>query len=205
MLYNKTNLLIHNVCTDTQPKISGVLFKKDKTVATDSFVLIEVDNSKMELNPDDYPQIGEKVITNNFPNKGFVIPANAAKKAISNLAECKNGALPILSNAILAQTGQADEIKICSTNLEKTDIIKTKLNDGDFPNYQQIIPNLDKASKISININKLKQLSTLLSQMDLKFDNKVDIYFNGENSPMVLKAVNNSKQQITALLMPIHN
>lgn len=205
MLYNKTNLLLHQITSDnSRPELNGVLFKKDSTIATDSYILIEVKNQNEDLKISDYPIIEEKLISDNFPNKGFLIPANSVKKAMSNLSECKNATLPILSNAVLASTGKADTIKICSTNLEKADIVKTHLIEDEYPNYKQIIPqNLDKAQKISIDIKKLKQLASLLSQMELKDNNKADIYFNGANNALIIKTENIHKQFITALLMPL--
>src|SRR3990167_7027831 len=58
MLYNRHNLAVAGVASDSsiKPVLSGVMFTKDKTVATDSYRLVEISVHK-DARVDEFPKV----------------------------------------------------------------------------------------------------------------------------------------------------
>jgi hypothetical protein len=99
MIYNKNNLIIAGVADkkSQRAELSGVLFKRDRTAATDSYKLVEVKNPPEMVNSvSDYPILTEGKTLKDYAKSGYIIPANSVKKAIKNLAEVKNKNLTVL-------------------------------------------------------------------------------------------------------------
>ena len=211
MLYNKNNLLCWQIASEdntNRPELAGVLFKKDRTVATDSYKLLEVKN------PDDwdkqiaeFPQLPDKSKPlTAFAKKGYLIPAKSVKKVLSNLGDIKNDSLPILKNAIF--TNSPDELcsKIATTNLDKVDIVLTKNLKGAYPNYEQIMPNIKNYKKTNFNIKYLKEIIDTLIKMDLPANQKIEVLIADDgNKPLIIKTKTEQHQEITALIMPLKN
>ena len=205
MLFNKNNLLVADVASKekARPEITGVLFKKDRTVATDSYILMEVknpDNFNKEVN--DFPETPDKSKPlANFSKTGYIIPANSVKKVLSNLPVKPN--LPILNNALFVQPKTPDNSNIVTTDLAKADIVSVKNIDGNFPNYKQIIPNETGRKRVTINVEYLSRITGLISKMNLNTDKAVDIYVGGEEKPVMIKTRTKENQDVTAIIMPI--
>lgn len=116
---------------NSRPELNGVLFDYQNTI--------------LKLTTTDGFRLSEKTINNtqfesNF-NTGFkiIIPIKTAQEAVKELQINENGSVKIYfdSNQILFKT-------------ENTEIISRLIN-GEFPEYQQIIP---KAFKTELNLNK---------------------------------------------------
>ncbi|MAG44537.1 hypothetical protein CL633_01475 [bacterium] len=213
MIFNKNNLLLHQLTSKnkTRPELGGVLFKKDKTVATDSYILGEVKNTEEYTNDiKEYPQLSDKSSPMlNFSKKGYIIPAKAVKKIISNLAGI-NAQIPILDNCIFTMPKTSDTSNIVSTDLEQVDAVTVKNIDSDYPNYGQIMPdeNVKKQYKyIRINRKKLKQLVDLVNQFDIKHKaiEDVKIGIKGDSDPLLLEIALTNDAQFTGLIMPIQS
>jgi len=208
-IYNKNNLAIAGACSadSVRPEISGVLFKKDRTVATDSYMMIEVVNpAEMLASESEYPAIPNEKHFVNFPKSGLIIPAVSVNKVKKNLAEVKNQILPILQNCVFLSPRTAGISLIASTDLEKTDIVSVKSIDGQYPNYNRILQNIKGANiSVSLDIAKLKQIIDILSTMNLLLDGRIKITVNEKNEPFVIKAETKENQQITAVIMPLRS
>ena len=210
MLYNKNNLIIHQITSkdENRPELSSVLFKKDRSVATDSFKLIEVKNIGDEWQNlvNDYPILPDKSKPLvNFPKKGIMVDGGSVKKALKNLNEVKSE-LSILKNACIVNANNPDNVKIVSTDLNRVDAVITKKVEGNYPNYEQVVPqNLKNYRKVLVDIKQLKQLVDTLSQMELNSMPIIELYVaDDENKPLVIKTKNDDlKQEITGLLMPV--
>lgn len=158
--------------SSTKPEISGIyfLFQKDLIImaATDSFRLAE---KKIYLN------------SNISKNYSLILPQKAAKEIINIFGE-KEGTLTIYfsPNQILFETSFAEiphpQIQFIS-----------RLIEGDYPNYQEIIPKKHETSLIFpleefINQIKLASLfSGKINEIKLKIDSsKNRINFFSQNS-----------------------
>jgi len=206
-IYNKNNLVIHQATAtnSTRPEINGVLFKKDRSVATDSYVLIEVVNpEEMTSQVGEYPELPDGKPLVNFPKKGVIIPAKSVKKVKSNLADVKNKDLPILSNAIFLLPKKEGASQIATTDLERADIVSVKNTEGDYPEYNQVMPKDGGGIKMTLDLKKLKQVVDILSAMDLDSDH-IDITVRESEKPFEIKLKTKQNQDVTALVMPIKN
>jgi len=208
-IYNKNNLLCYEVASKNplREELNGVLFKKDRTCATDSYIMLEVkNNEKFTTQYTEYPILPDKsTILTNFAKKGYIVPIGSVKKALANLKEVKSDVLPILQNSVFLNSQNQQSSKIASYDLEKTDIVSTKNIEGDFPDYEKAIPNTDKGfTKINLDINKLKQIIDVISKMELKgTQNEIALFVKADNSRIVIKAITEQDQSITGVVMPI--
>ncbi len=207
MLYNKNNLAIHPIASksETRPEITGVLFKKNLTVATDSFCLIEVKNPEQGLgNIKDLPLLSDKSKPFiDMPKRGVIIPAKSVKKAGKNLAEIPEQNLPILNNMWLLMPKENQTSAMASTDLETENITKCKNIDGAFPDYQNAIPNDKGYSKLTVDLKKLKQVVDVLSSMDNNDLNTIEVYLNPDDKPLMIKMKTKQNQEVNSLIMPI--
>lgn len=209
MIYNKNNLVIAAAAgkeKDNRPELSGVLFKKDRTVATDGFILVEVKNQPEETNrlAEEFPPLPDKTKPlADFKKAGYIIPAADVDKAAKDLSKVKNSNLPVLDNCILAASNQNEYVRLASTDLERVNTITAKTIDEQFPDYERIIPgklDYDKSKVVSIKL--LKRVLMILEKMELSRDD-VRIYWQDKNDPLVIKKETTGGQEVTALVMPL--
>jgi len=197
MLYNKNNLAVAKIAAkddNSRPEITGVFFTKDKTVATDSFRLIEVSVDET-LKPQDFPVVNRKKALQNCPP--FIIPAEEVKKI--KLPNNKN--LPIVENLAIGGVYQ-EEVELITTNLESVEGRLVKRIQGRFPDYEWVFPQGKPKAEISVNGKFLEELLSILSNLDDVHAVKIKFYDN--EKPLVLEA-GNEKQKARALLMPLKN
>ncbi|MCH8741340.1 DNA polymerase III subunit beta [Patescibacteria group bacterium] len=145
--------------TSTRPEISGVYFNFQKEflkiVATDSFRLAE---KTLFL---------EKKIDKEY---SFILPQKAARELINSLLE-KKGKLSIYFNSNQVMF----EFPMTETDHPQLQII-SKLIDGEYPNYQEIIPKKYETQFITIKkefVNQLKAaglFSGKINEVKLKID-----------------------------------
>jgi DNA polymerase III sliding clamp (beta) subunit (PCNA family) len=208
-IYNKNNLLIHEIASkdEGRPELTGVLFKKNRAVATDGYVLIEVKNNENFANPNEYPALPNKrSIMTNFSKKGYLLPAKSVKKALSNLNESENDRLEILNNCIFLNTRDENINEIATTDLENTNIVSTKSIDGEYPDTQKVIPQTDKGySKTILDIRKLKQVIDVISKMDLPDFKTIELLTPeyDKDKPTIIKTTTTKEQKITGIIMPV--
>jgi DNA polymerase III sliding clamp (beta) subunit (PCNA family) len=207
-MYNRNNLLAHLITgTDkdnSREELKGVLFSKDKTVATDSYTLIKIKNlPEMTEQCKEAPSCVK--VAGSVLKKGYIIPANAVKKALTNVNEINNSDLPILSNVFLSNHTNAKSSELVSTNLEKMDKVEVKNIGGEYPDFNKVIPTGKAKARVVLDITKLKKVVDTIAKMDCgeTINNPVTLEFFGEEKPFVIKRDNRNLQKITGLIMPI--
>ncbi len=203
-MFNKNNLIIADIASKNSDRveITGVLFKKDRTVATDAYKLIEVKNPEIFQKNDDIPVLPDKTkVWNGFLKKGVILPVKAIKKIRQNLPDIKNSSLPVLKSCWFTDKSNAEMVEIASTDLEIVNKIQVKNIQGNFPDYQNIIPKNYK-QKITISIKHLKDMIKTLEAMDIQ-DGSIELAIKDDISPVMIKAKTKQEQEITGLLMPI--
>lgn len=151
--------------SQTRPEISGIYFSFSKNtikmVATDSF------------------RLAEKIITLEKPLKkeySFILPQKSAREII-NILEEKEGSLLIYfsDNQVLFESPMK-EVKHPQVQ------ISSRLIEGEYPNYQDIIPN---KFKTNVTVNKEEFLSQL----------KTASLFSGKTNEVKV-LINNKKNQV---------
>ena len=190
MIYNKNNLAVGAIASKTglNPKIEGILFRKNMTVAINTYTLIEI--STPATNRDASP-------INDIDTEPFIIPAS----------DVKNFKLPATKNEYLNNAGvvkKDDQNKI--VELQTFDgVMQTnayKFMDGeDFPKYEQVIPQGEPVAELCLDIEQLADILKVMKPVSGKF-NKVHIKLYGSEKPVVLTSTD-GKQNARALIMPI--
>ena len=158
-MYNKLNLSIAEFCHKEKEEISGVLFKKDRTVATDKYVLIEVETPKIK--EDDFP-ILPNTETEEMKND-CIIPIKAVNKMLANIP--KSATLPILENVVFCK-GTDEQAEFATTDLEQVDKVSVRTIQDKYPDYEQIIPTEKVVKKIKFNVKQLQKILRFYSKND---------------------------------------
>ncbi len=186
MLYNKLNLAAAKIAaTSNRPSLEGVLFTKDKTVASDSFklVVVTVDTS---VNVDDFPRIDEKEALKEF--SPFLVPA----KSLKEIKFVKNKKLPIL-NYVAVTYADDKEVEFSTTNLETSETKMLKKIDETFPEYEQLFPTDEPKARVTLNANYLLDVLTILAEVNKQGTVEIEFYEDGK--PLLLKQATKINQR----------
>lgn len=205
MIYNKNNLIIAGACGEShRAELSGVLFKKDRTIATDSTVLVQVENpTDMAELVKELPELPDKskpLI--NFAKTGYIIPKKSVLKVLSNLKN-ETGVMTILRNCWFLQPKQIGSSVIATTDLDKTDLVMTRPIEGQYPDVSQLLKPATAKMKVLINLDKLKQVIDILDKMNLGKNPAVEISIEEAEKPVRMTAKTLEGQNIVALVMPL--
>lgn len=191
MIYNKLNLSITDFCKEeSRQEISGVFFTPDKTVATDSYILIEVE--RPEINIDDFPMLEREEMKDDY-----IIPVKAVKKINANIPTNKD--LPIIENAVFVKSKSGNGhlptvAEFATTDLEQTNKVQTKIIEGKYPEYEGIFPTGKEDYSIKFNPKYLKKLCDFWikngkDSMEMKFYNEKPTVIKDEFDGQKVKAM----------------
>lgn len=198
-LYNALNLEVAKVAAkdSAKPELNGVFFTPQKSVATDSFRLLEI-STPSGVKPEDFPVCQGKSAMRGF--RPFIAPASevAKLKIIGNKA---TASLPIL-NHIAVSFRDEHQVSFLTTNLEVAETKTMRLIDGTFPPYEQVIPQGQPVLEINLNAAYLAELATILGKFNRLMSVKFKFY--GNDKPVLMEA-GNEIQKGRALLMPIRD
>lgn len=190
MLYNENNLLVAKMASknDTRPELASVLFTKEKTVATDSFRLLEV-TTPSDAKIEEFPKTDGKPAMRGF--KPFMVPAQSLK-------EMKNkGKLVAVKHVS----------EVFSELMTDESITRFPAVSGHFPDYEQIFPKGKPVLEVSINPEMFGDILLTVAKM-MKNNagsygaSEIRISFYGELTPVVVEA-GTKTQKIRGLIMPI--
>ncbi|MBW2968811.1 hypothetical protein KY314_01700 [Candidatus Woesearchaeota archaeon] len=203
-MFNKWNLKIHEFTgeSSTNLAIKGVFFTPKESVATNSFLLLRVENPKFNIK--DFPQ------TNNYPKpkenfNSFTLNKEAVKKILKNLPKT-TALLPITENAVVVNQDK-ESVEILTTNIENAVVVKGKKIEEEYPNYKEILPEKTKYKTISVNANYLKKIVDYLKLFTDSKINEIRIKFpletKGKDGIRFEAERKDTKQKAEAILMPI--
>lgn len=194
MLYNQNNLNCAAIASKskTKPEISGVYFTKDKTVATDTFRLLEV-GTPAGVKPEEFPVVDGAAAMRGV--KPFLIPARSVK----DIKLPKNKNLPICENMAIKHLDDK-RAEFLTTDLETAKITTARRVEGQFPDYEQLFPKSKPAAEVTINGQLLAELLTVMAKLDKTSAVRLKLY--GGNKPVVIEAGNES-QKARGLIMGI--
>ena len=181
MLYNNNNLNITKIASknENRPELTGVFFKSDKTVATDTFRLIEM-STPSNVKPEDYPKLpsGKTAMRGCKP---FIVSA----KELSKIKIPNNKTLPIVNHLAI---GHVDDqrVELLTTDLETEQVKSLRRIDGNFPDYEKLFPVDKPIAEVELNADYLSELLNIMGKLNnLK---SVKIKFHGPDKPLVLEA-----------------
>ena len=193
MLYNNLNLSVAKIAdTNNANKavLRSVFFTPNKTVATDSYRLIEVsvDNS---VNVKDFPD-------NNIMRgcSSFMVES----RDIKNIKLKPNKSLPILSYMALTHLDNKKVKFIFRPDVSATAEPSLDRIDDRFPEYEKLMSQGKPKVEVSFNAEYLSSLLDILGQFKKTHDVTLKIY--ADDKPIILEAHNDS-QKGRAMLMPI--
>ncbi len=180
----------------TQAEINGVLVTPEKTVATDRYTLLEVENPK-DFTLEDFPKVPNNETAEITTH---IMPLESAKLLEANLKKVKNSSLPVLQNAAGLKLEAENQAGFVTTNLESaTPIIYQKI-DGEFPDYQQIVPKEKSVIEFNVSPEFLKRIAETYQAIG---NASVNVKYYGDNQPLVFEAKTCFNQNVKALLMLI--
>ncbi len=174
-IFSKAVMQVIDFCalTQTRLELSGIYFyfekNEAKMVSTDSFRLAE-------------RTIPLTATSNNFEPQSFILPKSAARELINIFSQKTDKLKLYLSpNQIMA------EQKFPDTDRPQVRLV-TRLIEGDYPNYQEVIPKRQKTRikvKKEIFLNQIKKASLFSGR-----SNEVRLEIKPEKSKLVITAQN---------------
>lgn len=195
-LYNKLNLEVARFASKTtiKPELASVLFADGKTVATDSTRLVEITTPKHQ-NAEDYPiTVGH----GEFVTK-LAEPVMLSASQVKNLKVVKaSKSLPVLNNVALFRDGK--NVELVSTNLDDKNAVSIRPTEGNFPDYEQVVPKGEASFQLDVNADLLAEILDTLAK--LSTDKRVTIKFFDAKKPLLITADGN-EQSARALIMPM--
>lgn len=182
MLYNSLNLEVVKIASKSEmkPELAGVLFKNDRTVATDGFRLLEI-TTPTGVKPEDFPVVdGAAAMRGCQP---FIASAKSLKEI--KIPKVKNG-LPILQNVAIKYLDDK-RVEFLTTDLETAKITTARRVEGKFPDYEQIFPQGAPAAEVVINGELLAELLGIMAKLG-GITKSVKMKFYGKTKPVMLEA-----------------
>lgn len=198
-MYNKINFEIAKVCTNDEYRLalSSVYFDKNKTVATDGYILAEVSSVKGFDN--EAPLVNEKEQVE--LTKPILLPAKIALEASKAIPTKAN--LPVLKNAWFNEVND-NQATIVSTDLTKVNQTTGQIAQAKFPDYEKIFPTTEAKATVRVNASYLKTLCELAEKLDKDNVGLIDIEVREPLQPVVITAKNpTTDQTLRCLIMPV--
>ena len=175
MIVNKNALTLKNIVAKEKENfgLSHLKVEKDRVIATDGKILIELKNPNQDL-LSEYPSIYE-----NSTEEPILLSQKTIEKINKNLP--KKPKLSILENFIIGKQkeGEKENIVIFITDLENTiKIEQCNTEDINYPNTDKVYPNEgNKFLSVRLNIDLLQKLITTLKEFSNGEYNGVDLSF----------------------------
>lgn len=183
--------------------------------ATDCKTLVIVEGKAKKA--DEYPAVGALEGAPNGGTKG-IIPAKLFAEVMADSAKkTKSCTRPILKTVAIqmsAPTGiygaegyDPGQAVLGWTNLEQHSTPVTKLIEGRFPPYQDIIPKKAPLARIALDPEYIIRLGEVCKNMKPLVDKeccRVEVDFYGSHKPCIFRFENpDMEQNVTVLIMPL--
>jgi len=201
MIFNRFNFLIEKFCAKNsiKPELSGVFISPKETCATDSYILTLVRNSGIDVKK--FPAMPNKKILTNF--KAFILPQEKAKEVVKMCKPNKNN--PILENAVITHRNN-ETAEISTTDLTSVNSVMSRIIQGKFPEYNDLLVERGKFLEVEVNPKYLKKIAEFFSEfcettdgvlIKIPYEKNMAIRFEAH------RKMEGSIQEATSLLMPI--
>ena len=195
MLYNENNLAVARIASKgngLKPVLESVMFTKDKTIATDSYRLVEISTPK-NAKVSEFPKVdGVSAMQGCSP---FLVNAKMLKEKVKIP---KKTSLPILGHVAVKHIHD-NRIEFYTTDGSNADIQNVARINDTFPDYEKIFPTEKPLAEVEVNGELLAGLLEIMSKLDRAQRVKIKVY--GAGKPMVLEAGDEAVQVARGMLM----
>lgn len=188
---------------------------KYTVVATDTKVLVVVEGVGQKA--EEYPEVGALKDAPNGGTKGLIPAKLFAEVMTESAKKTKSSTKPILKTVALqmsAPTGKygsdnydPGQAVLGWTNLEQHATPTTKMIDGRFPPYKDIIPKRPPLARIAFDPEFITRLGEVCKQIKPMVDKescRVEVDFYGSQKPCIFRFENpETEQKATVLIMPL--
>jgi len=200
-MLNRNNLNIAKLASkaDSKYTLAGILVTPTHTVVTDGHTLMAISNPAFL--PEEFPKVGDLQATADF--EPFILPAETAL----NIAKVmpKKEKIPILNSVAIGEVkrGESGEqlSALFTTDLETSNRYDVHCINSQFPRWQVVIPEPEKAS-LTLTVNA-KYLIGLLQQFVTAGSPAVTVRLYTAETQIRLDGVSTQGQHITGVLMPM--
>ena len=199
-MLNKHNLNIAKLAAKDESRymVTGVRVSPEHTICTDGHQLTRVTTPKMGV--DDFP--AAEGFTAAAKWEPFILDAKAALAIAKAIP--KSTTIPVLEHAAVGEaTNDNGHAQIMVNDLESPQVFTPRKMDGQFPDYERVIPDKAKAA-FTIGLNPLLLLSVLQAMkgfVNVKAP-RMTLRFYDTDSAIRLD-VSNDEQEWTSVLMPM--
>lgn len=188
MVFNKNNLNVHKlVSKDEHKPFSGVFFGKDKTVATDTFSLVEV-STVADANIKEYPTVQGKYAMHGF--KPFIVESSALK----NIKLPKHKDSDPLADTFVVSHRDKTHVELMAPDMNT--VITGSRKSGQYPEYEQLFAKGEPDAEIKVSAKRLQKLLSIMEGVS----DHVTIKVHGDKVEL---GCSSSNQYARGLLMKI--
>ena len=197
-LYNKNNINVARIASkDTyRQALSGVLVLPDKTIATDSYMLLEVGVPKKCLFQD-FPALPTGDLIQE--KKPLLVDA----KVFGKMKAPKHKDLPVL-NTLGVKSTNKKFVYFAGTDLDNEVNIAVPLLDNKYPEYEKIMmKDREPTMVMRFSAKRLKAILGIVGDVaTLNKENSVTIKVYGNDEPIVIES-DGPEQYARGLVAPI--
>ena len=182
MIFNKHNMEVAKFASkgSSRPELQGIFITKDKTVATDSFRLLEVSTPK-DKKPEDYKNAMRGM-------KPVIINAEYLKKNIKLKDDC-----------IAIKHIDDNKIEVLQTvDGQVLPKFLPRITSGEFPEYNMIFPKNEARAEVLLDARLLSDLLEVMGKMNNTGQVRIKVYAKGQ--PLVIEG-GSQNQPARAMLM----
>jgi len=170
MLIPKKSLLVIKAASTDQTRfiLNGVHITPDGSgIATDGHILFKHTPDELS-DPKDYPAIEGVNLTDETPLQPFTLSSDSIQALLKAIP--KKSHLPILSNIALdtKATNNNSSAVMAVTDLETSQVFKPKKIEGDYPDYEKVIPSETPKVVIGFIVETLTKALQTMKALDIK-------------------------------------
>lgn len=204
MLLNKHNLNIAALCSKEESRftLNSILVTPDATVETDGHQLVKV-TLPPDMKAESFPvREGQSPAVDSW--KPFLLPASEALNIAKALP--KKTTMPVLKYAAVTEdTDKNGHSSIAVTDLEMARVFNTKKPEGNFPDFERIMPKKEDAEfRIAFNAELLRRVLQQVEAFRSEEHNAECVFsFASPSGPLRVDARNGQGQEFTGVIMPL--
>ena len=148
-MLNRHNLNIAKLAAKEPSRyaITGVRVEPERTVVTDGHCLVAVTTPK-SYDPASYPVMDRVTPTREF--EPFTLDRESALAIAKAIPRSRN--LPVLEHAVIGAASNVNgHAQIAVTDLDRPQVFQPRKVEGEFPDYERVIPKAEPTLRIAFN------------------------------------------------------
>ena len=201
MLYTRKQLEVVKFVNkdETRPSLNGIyLDPGGDTIATNGHILVKVHANGKAGQNEAFPKLKSGAPIESLPKEGAIVPADIIKDVIKNIP--RNMGISICENAALTKADK-DGVSFTTTDFDRERTESGHLIDGQFPEYEKVIPDYKTAkyTRIGVSAKYLADLALFAADPETGI---VELHIPHDSTqPLVIKNVRHNKEDILGVIM----